>query len=388
MVRLDLAQHDVGVGHGERPAAAVAGRPRIGAGAVGPDAVFRAVEMQDGAAAGRHRVDLHHRRAHPHPGDQRLEGALVLAGIVGHVGRGAAHVEADQLAEAGHLRRAHRPDDAARRAGEDRILALEPARIGESAVGLHEHERGIADLGSDPVDVAAQDRRQVGVDHRGVAPPHQLHQRADLVADRDLGEADLPAQGGDPLLVAGVAVAVHEQDGDRAVAGLEGGADVLFRTGEIERRLHRAVGHDPLVDLDDPAVEQLRQHDVAREQARADLVGDAQRVGEALCDDQKGALALALEQGVGRHRRAHLHGVDPLRRNRLAGTQAQHVPDALDRRVGIALRVLRQQLVGREPPVRRLRHHVGKGAAPVDPELPAASGGVGRRHRVTIRCSR
>jgi hypothetical protein len=41
------------------------------------------------------------------------------------------------------------------------------------------------------VDVAAQDRRQVGVDHGGVAARHQLHQRADPVRHRHLGEADL-----------------------------------------------------------------------------------------------------------------------------------------------------------------------------------------------------
>ena len=376
MVRLDFAEHDVGVGHGERPAAPVAGRTGVGAGAVRPDAVFRAVEMQDGAAAGRHGVNLHHRRAHPHPGDQGFERALVFAGIVGHVGRGAAHVEADQLAEAGHLRCAHRADDAAGRAGQDRILALEAPRVGEAAVRLHEHQPGIADLVGDPADIAAQDRREVGVDHRGVAAPHQLHQRADLVADRDLGETDVAAQGGDLPFVVGIAIAVHEQDGDRAIAGAERIADVLFGAGKVERRLDRAVGHHPLVDLDDPAVEQFRQHDIAREQARADLVGDAQSVGKAPGDDQQGALALAFEQRVGRDGRAHLHGVDPAGRDRLAGRQAEHVANALDRGVGIALRVFRQQLVRRQPPVRRLGHHVGEGAAPVDPELPAGHGPV------------
>ena len=210
MVRLDLAEHDVGIGHGQRPAAPVAGRPGIGPGAVRPDAVFRAVEMQDRAAAGRHRVDLHHRRAHAHAGDQGLERPLVFAGIVGDIGRRAAHVETDQLPEAGHFGRAHRADDAAGRAGQDRILALEAARVGQAAIGLHEHQPGIADLPGDPVDIAAQDRRQVGVDHRRVAAADQLHQRADLVADRDLGEADIAAQFGDLAFVVRVAVAVHE----------------------------------------------------------------------------------------------------------------------------------------------------------------------------------
>src|SRR5262249_1978914 len=86
ILRLDLAEHDVRVGHGRRPAAAVARRPGIGAGRVGADAVARAVEAQDRAAAGGHRVDAHHRRAHAHAGYPRLELALELPGVVGDVG--------------------------------------------------------------------------------------------------------------------------------------------------------------------------------------------------------------------------------------------------------------------------------------------------------------
>ena len=49
--------------------------------------------------------------------------------------------------------------------------------------------------------VAAQDRREIGVDHRGVAAADQLDQRRDLVADRDLREADLARERGHLLLV-------------------------------------------------------------------------------------------------------------------------------------------------------------------------------------------
>jgi hypothetical protein len=144
---LDLAEHDVAVGDGQRPAAAVAGRPRIGAGGIRADPEARAVEAQDRAAAGGHGVDAHHRRAHAHAGDQRVEGALVLAVVVRHVGRGAAHVEADDAVEAGHRGGAHRADDAAGRAGEDAVLALEQAGVGEAAVRLHEHQgRDVAEL--------------------------------------------------------------------------------------------------------------------------------------------------------------------------------------------------------------------------------------------------
>src|SRR3546814_2875333 len=88
---LDLAEHDVAVGHRQRPAAAVAGRAGIGAGGVRAYSEPGAIEVQDGAAARRHRVDVHHRRPQAHAGDQGVEGALVLAVVVRHeIGR--AHV--------------------------------------------------------------------------------------------------------------------------------------------------------------------------------------------------------------------------------------------------------------------------------------------------------
>ena len=83
--RLDLAEHDVAVGDRQRPAAAVTGRAGIGPGAVGADAVARAVEVQDRATASGNGVDMHHRCAHAHAGDQRLKSALVLAIVVRNV---------------------------------------------------------------------------------------------------------------------------------------------------------------------------------------------------------------------------------------------------------------------------------------------------------------
>ncbi len=46
----------------------------VGAGRIRADAIARAVEMQYRAAARRHRVDAHHRRAHPHARHQRRIG--------------------------------------------------------------------------------------------------------------------------------------------------------------------------------------------------------------------------------------------------------------------------------------------------------------------------
>ena len=141
-IGLQLAEHDIGVGDGERAAAAVAGRAGIGAGRIRTGAEAAGLEMQDRAAAGGDRVDAHHRRADAHAGDFGVEGALIVAVIVGDVGRGAAHVEADDLLEAGQLGGLDHADDAAGRAGQHRILALEHVGGGEAARRHHEHQAG------------------------------------------------------------------------------------------------------------------------------------------------------------------------------------------------------------------------------------------------------
>jgi hypothetical protein len=94
--------------------------------------------MQDRAAAGRDGMDAHHRRAHAHAGHARFELALELARVVRDVGRGAAHVEADDAVESRRGRGAHRADDAAGRPRQNGVLAVEAPRVGETPVRLHE----------------------------------------------------------------------------------------------------------------------------------------------------------------------------------------------------------------------------------------------------------
>ena len=97
--------------------------------------------------------------------------------------------------------------------------------FGEAAVRLHEVQPGAGrKAGRDPVDIAAQDRRQIGVDHRRVAAADELDQRRDLVADRDLGKSDVAGDFGQPRLVIREGPAVHQHDGQRADAS---GAEAL-----------------------------------------------------------------------------------------------------------------------------------------------------------------
>ena len=141
---------------------------------------------------------------------------------------------------------------------------------GEAARRHHEHQPRAGALDVERLrdtrrDVAREDRREIGVDDRGVAAPDQLDQRRALVADRDLGEADRAREPRDLPLVLGIAIGVHEDDRDarRSLApsrASERGAHGV----EIGRLLDRPVGEHALVDLDDVGIELLRLDDVAR----------------------------------------------------------------------------------------------------------------------------
>ena len=350
--RDQLADHDVGIGHRERPAAAIGGRTGIGAGGVGADPEARAVIVEDRAAAGRDRVDQHHRRTHAHARNLRLEGALVLAVEMGNVGRGAAHVEADHLVEAGRAAGLGKADHAAGRTRQDRILALEQFGGSETARRHHEHQPragpGDVELLGNLLHIAAEDGREIGIDHGGVAAPDQLDQRRNLVADRDLREADLASDAGRDLLMGGIAITVHEDDRDGAEPGIVLRLERVPDRRLVGRALDGTVGQHALLDLLDRFVQCLGQYDLLGEDVRPRLVTDAQRVTEALGRDQQGAVALAFEQRIGGDRRAHAHLADGARRDRLPRPQPDMVADPLDRRIAIGAGILGKELPGME----------------------------------------
>jgi hypothetical protein len=169
---------------------------------------------------------------------------------------------------------------------------------------------------------------------------------------------------------------VHEDDGDGTKACGVGVVQILSGFVSVQGTNHFTPRTDALLDLDHLRVQHLRQHDVAVEDARPVLVGDAQRVAEAARDEEHRALALALEQRVGGHRSAHLDRLDEVGRDGFVCLYRKYFPDPCDGRVGVMLRVLGEQLVRHQRAVGAARHHVGKGAAAVDPELPALRQGV------------
>ena len=268
-------------------------------------------------------------------------------------------------------------DDAAGGAGEDGILALEKRRVGEAAARLHEEQAlAVVAVGAgverfaDLFDIAAQDRAEIGVDDGGVAAADQLHQGRGAVAGGDLGEAHVGRDLGGAVLVRGGLVAVHEGDGDGAdaviVGLLEGGADGRF----VEGFEDLARGVEAFGDFDAALEEHFGELDIEVEDARAILVADAEKVAEALGDQQQRAVALAFEEGVGGDGGAHLDRVDDALGNRFARGEAEEVADALNGGVLVVLGVFRKQLAGFKRAVGAFGNDVGEGAATVDPELP------------------
>ena len=371
MRRLQLAKHDVAVRHRQRPAAPVAGRAGIGAGAVRTDLKATVLEEEDRPAARRDRVNVHHRRAHPDARDLGLERPLIGARIMANVGGGAAHVEADQLVIAGQFAGLHHADHAPSRAGQNRVLALKQLGVGQPAIGLHEHQAAFAAKRIlHLVHIAAEDRRQISVHHGRIPAGDQLHQRRSLVGDADLAEPFLRRDGGDASLVVWVQITVHEGDGDAvysvSLGGAEGGAGAIF----IQFGDDIPFGVQPLINLCDPFIKQFRQGDLKVKELRPRLMADPEKIAKPLGDEEERAVPLPFQQRIGGDGGAHLHRFDGVRRHGVAISQPQHLTNALHGGVLVAFRVLRKQLVRRQRPIRTLRHDVGEGAAAVDPELP------------------
>src|SRR3546814_19840026 len=108
-------------------------------------------------------VDAHHRRADARARDDRLVVALEAAGIMADVGRGAAHVEADQARLAQGCGAADHADDAPRGAGEDRIAAVEGGGGGEAARAFPVlRVDAVPELGEGLIARVAEDGRETG----------------------------------------------------------------------------------------------------------------------------------------------------------------------------------------------------------------------------------
>ena len=167
VVGIQVAEDEVGVGHGRLDAAAaVAGRPGVGARRARPDLQHAGVvHPGDRAAAGADRRHLHLRAAELVLVDDR--GALDLrppAVDDADVERGAADVGADQLRPAGQPAQEDRAHDAADRPGVqrgDRVAAGLGGRR-QTARGLHHQQRVAVAAVAQPRPRARSGTRSIG----------------------------------------------------------------------------------------------------------------------------------------------------------------------------------------------------------------------------------
>ena len=290
------------------------------------------------------------------------------------IGRGAAHVKADQPVVPRRLPGADHADNATRRAGQDGILALKPRGLGQAAIGLHEQKparcpikiKGAVDLRH----IAPQNGGQIGIGHGGVTARHQPGQTADAVAGGNLGKAFVCRKGSHPRLVVGVDMGMQEGDGHgpkpAGISPAQGRAGGRL----VKRRNLGPLGVKTPRNLIDRLVQQVGAADVQIEQGGARLRSDPQKIAEPFGDQQQNPFAPAFQQGVGGNRGAHFDGGNGPGRQVIVRTQPKTVANALHGGIGIAFRIFGQQLAGFKRSVRPPRHDIGESAAPVDPEFP------------------
>ena len=160
------------------------------------------------------------------------------------------------------------------------------------------------------------------------------------MTDRNLFEADLAGERGQPPFVVVEPPAVDQDDGDRPKPGCSCGRQIQARPVLVQRSVQGSLGPHPLVDLNDPVIELVIQHDVAGEQVRPALPADAQGVAEAARDSEDDRFTLALQQGIGGHGRAHTDFGNKAA-GQGAGRGTEDPTDAFDRSVGVLFGIVR-----------------------------------------------
>ena len=299
-----------------------------------------------------------------------------------YVRRGATHIEADDFRHAGLGGRHRSADDATGRPGEDRILSLKEGGIGEAAGGLHEKEPRcrivLADLGRDMLDIAPQQRREIGIDDGRVAPCDEFDERTCAVACRNLREAQIACDLLRRFFMCGIAVAMHEADRNGADTLIITGLERIAKTVLVEGGQHLTLRAHALIHLSYTGIEKLGLFDFQPEEVRPGLVADCKRIAKAARCQKERAFSLALQQRIGRHGRAHLDRADAIAEEGRAGFDAEQVADALQGGIVVVLGIFGQELARNEAAIRCHTDDVREGAATVDPEVPAAG--------VRLRC--
>ncbi len=253
--------------------------------------------------------------------------------------------------------------------GQHGVLAAKSLGLRQSTVALHEKEAAVSEPRPEPLHVILHDRRQVGIDNRGITATDNLDQRRYLVRHRNVLKSHLPCDGRRAFLVPRIPIPMHENDGYGAEIGAERPRQAVSQVLLIQLLDDLALGTDPLTRFEDFFVRQFREHDVPGEKIRPLLISDAQGITETACNNEQGWLAGALEQRIGRHRAPHAHRGDSPK-VKSAGLDHQDAPDSFEGGVFVPVRIFGQQFPAYEATAGSVCNDIGKRATTVDPELP------------------
>jgi hypothetical protein len=373
--RVEAAEHEVGVGHGRRgAAAAVAGRARIGAGAHRTDMQGAAVVAPGKrAAAGADLDDVDHRQLHGLAGELVADHIALLdrrnaAADQRAFGRGPAHVEADRALDTQQLGQSPGPNHAGDRARFHHRHRLAPRLRDRHGAPVRTHDRDPAGKARllreafEAPEVAGNARTDEGVEHRRGGALVFPEFAQDLVAQRHEQRGEMASQhGADRGFVRGVRIRMKKADRNRLDPERDEPPSQNFDRRRIDRDQHFARGVHSLGDLEGqfPRHQRPRAMEEQIERIGPVAASDGVDVAETCGRDQRGLGATLLEHGIDGDGGA----VEKLIDGRdIATGQAQRKRGAFGR-IGGHSRALR-----RDDRAMLIADEVGEGAADVDPD--------------------
>ena len=372
-------QQQIGIGdRGPGTAAPVAGRPRIGAGRLGPHLQQAAgIHVGDGAAAGADGMHVHHRHRHRPAGDAAFGGQADVALDERHVGGGAAHVEGEQPFPAGQRAQETRRGQAAGRPRQQHAhrLAAGLGRFDGAARALHHGQgRPRRQAGPQALQIAVHQRPHVGIEPSGHAPFvfTKLGQDRRGATDEACPAAPFHKRLFDAPLEAIILPGIEQIDGHRLGMALRYRLDqrLQIRVGQLLQ--HLAVRPQPAAGFQ-AVVAGHRRRDRLRLQVvqlAPGLAADGQQITQSAIGHEHATHALALEHGIGGHRGA-VHDAQPVASGVAEPQLFQPLQDGPLRRGRRG-----QHLVGDQLPVPQ-QDEIGERATGVDAQQ--------QRHAATTR---
>ena len=309
-IRMEPAEHQVGVGHGRLVAAApIGGRPGFGARALRSDVqTVELVQPGDAAGPGANGVDLDHGQHHGMLRDAAFGGHAQLAPVDQRdIRAGAAHVDAQQVAP---LPRPADPLDGEcttrrTRGNQANRIVLGGVDRERAAVGLHEQNLRVGQDRPDARPQLLQVARNQG--HGGGVQRHGAHAlelpdlTANLLGSRDMDARQSLAQ---PILyqhlIRRIDVGVEETDGDGLSAAV---------TDRVEQPLHRlvvglfqdlAIGRRALGGAEAALARDYRQRLVLQQVVHVgpEVAADLQHVAKSLGGQERRLGQLVLDHRV------------------------------------------------------------------------------------------